>query len=543
MPFHSFAILASSVASGALNVLGHLAEAASAKGTSAKPASKKNKTPSDPASQANVFAAYLATVAASLSAVPPPAASTAKPSAQKGSPKSITASAAPLLLAPTNPERRPPGLPLTSIPTSAASLPIAQSSATPAGAKNGVVPAAKATQPEIAQRLSIDLGAKNSLPPTATVTSKIPTAPTATVRAAATAPPVSARVPVHATPDSIQAARASAAAKAPSAATAKSSASATQDVPAKPLSQEGKDEIHLGTHTAVEAPLPEIASPDHAMQTTANDRVLEYSDPSAPKPSQAIEVSSVAGAKGDPVAAAPTHPAAAAPGDERFSAPSAPPAANGVVPRLFTASAPNATLAKASVEPAARLFDAPAPAQHGESPPQTATAPSPAPGTPLTATLPAPAVAAASQPSPAVAPTAVPVAEQLTRAFVAQAEVVQRAGQTNFHLRLDPPQLGSVQIHLTATEHTVSARIVVAQEGTRQLLESTAQHLRQGLADAGLSLGSFDVTRDGGGSRGGGQQTPPQTPWSPPTFVSTPRASTVVPTTVSRPTDGINILA
>jgi flagellar hook-length control protein FliK len=281
---------------------------------------------------------------------------------------------------------------------------------------------------------------------------------------------------------------------------------------------------------------------------TANHRALEFSDPSPAEPQRLTEASSLAGAKGEPAAPTTTaHLTAAVPGDERFAAPSAPSAArstaSGAVPRLFTASAPGATLAKSAVEPAARLIDAPAPAHHDEDQPQTTTTPSPAPGTSVTAALPAPTITPASQPSPIAAPMLVPVAEQLTRAFVAQAEVVQRAGQTNFHLRLDPPQLGPVQIHLTATEHTISARIVVAQDGTRQLLEGQAHHLRQGLAEAGLSLGSFDVTRDGGGSRGGGQQAPPQTPWLPPTFVSTPRASTVVPTTVSRPTEGINILA
>lgn len=541
MPFHSLAILTSALAAEALDVLGHVAENVKAKGTSAKPPDKKDKAPSDPASQANVFAAYLATAAASLSAVAPPAASTVKPSAPKGgSSKAITAPIGSLSLASSNPERLPPGLPLTSIPASAGSLPGAPLPATPAGAKNGALPAAKATQPKTAQSIGVNPGAKNGLPSAATGTSKLPSSPTAT------APAASARVAAHATPDSIQTARASAASKSPAAATGKSSTSVAPEASAKPLSKEGKDEIHLGTHTKVESPLPEIASPDHAMRITANRAVSESSDPSPPEPQKVSEASSLAGAKVEPTATATAHLTAASTDDERVSAPSAASSvrstASGAVARLFTATTPSATPAKSSTEPAVRLLDAPAPTHHDDTQSQTAAASSPDPGSSVTAALPDPTAAPASQPNASAAPTVVPVADQLTRAIVAQADVIQRDGQTNVHLRLDPPHLGSVQIHLTATEHTVSARIVVAHEGTRQLLEGTAHHLREGLAGAGLSLGSFDVARDGGGW-GGGQQAPPQTPWSPPPLVSTPRASTVVAPIVSRPTDGINILA
>ncbi len=144
--------------------------------------------------------------------------------------------------------------------------------------------------------------------------------------------------------------------------------------------------------------------------------------------------------------------------------------------------------------------------------------------------------------------TNVPVAEQLSRAFVAQASTVNREGRTDFHLRLDPPHLGSVQIHLTATEHTVSARVIVAQEGTRQLIEGHAHQLRESLAESGLVLGTFDVTRDGGGFSQSGHHQPPELP-SPPTVSQSGSATathtTIAKTTASRsvPTNGIDILA
>lgn len=134
-------------------------------------------------------------------------------------------------------------------------------------------------------------------------------------------------------------------------------------------------------------------------------------------------------------------------------------------------------------------------------------------------------------------------ADQLSHALVTQASLINYEGRTDFHLRLQPPQLGNVQIHLTATDHTVSARILVNQEGTRQLIEGQVQQLRQSLANSGLVLGSFDVTHDGGGFSHSGHHPPPELP-SPPlprSIAATPRA--VVKTSLAVPTGGINILA
>ncbi len=140
----------------------------------------------------------------------------------------------------------------------------------------------------------------------------------------------------------------------------------------------------------------------------------------------------------------------------------------------------------------------------------------------------------------------VPVAEQLTRAFVAQASTVNREGRTDFHLRLEPPQLGSVQIHLTATERTVSARVIVAQEATRQLIEGHAQQLKQSLAESGLVLGTFDVTRGSGGFSQSGHHQPPEAPPFPTVSqsgsVTTTRAPLAKTSSRSVHTDGIDIL-
>jgi hypothetical protein len=150
----------------------------------------------------------------------------------------------------------------------------------------------------------------------------------------------------------------------------------------------------------------------------------------------------------------------------------------------------------------------PPPGPHHDAPRRTDAPP---PSAPTDPTVAGPIAAPATTPQAPDGPAqqAPPVADQLTQAFVAHADIARTDGRVDFHLRLDPPQLGTVQIHLTATDHTISARVVVAQEATRQLLDGQAHHLRQSLAQAGLSLTGFDVSRDGGGWRGGQQQQQP----------------------------------
>jgi flagellar hook-length control protein FliK len=74
-------------------------------------------------------------------------------------------------------------------------------------------------------------------------------------------------------------------------------------------------------------------------------------------------------------------------------------------------------------------------------------------------------------------------------------------------MRLEPPELGTVRIHLTATDHTITARFMVANESVRHIVTSQLDSLRQSLADAGMSLQRFDISHGGqGGTHGQAQQ-------------------------------------
>ncbi len=99
-----------------------------------------------------------------------------------------------------------------------------------------------------------------------------------------------------------------------------------------------------------------------------------------------------------------------------------------------------------------------------------------------------------------------PVADQLATGILARAEVVVQEGRTDFHLRLEPPELGTVRIYVVASEQTITARLVVHDEAAHQLITSQLHSLRQSLENAGVSLGNLDVLRGGTGSQDSWQQ-------------------------------------
>jgi flagellar hook-length control protein FliK len=517
MPFLALANLASTLASGAVNLAAHVADAASAASTKGTPAKQpgKAKTQPDAAALANVFAAYLAAASPPL-AVPLVAATTAAAAnLQKGQVNS------------TN------GVP--SIPTVAAvaanaakGMPALMKPGSPSSATTApVTPTPQANTVSHAPVVPRTAGNPAPVVPPTPVHPALPTPPLAVSHAPPQAAPTRTPTPTVRQP------------KLPST-PEKAAKPVAPNAPAPVLPHDGQGEAHLGIHTSVEPPALEPAPADQERTTTRGSPSAVVEAP-APAPRKIADAS---GDTGTPRESLPSPPVAlAAQGPTHPPSPEVTPVEDK--PHLASLSRIMQTVAalhsSGAMAPTAR--SAPAPTHHDDSRSQVAAPSSTPSGSTVAVNIAAPPAANLASPhsSPSSAPLNVPVAEQLTRAFVAQADVVQRQGQTNFHLRLDPPQLGSVQIHLTATDHTVSARIVVAQAGTQQLLQSHAHHLRQGLAEAGLSLGSFDVTRDGGGSRGN-RQAPPEPPLLLPGFVSPPRTATAS-SPMPRPTDGIDLLA
>lgn len=63
-------------------------------------------------------------------------------------------------------------------------------------------------------------------------------------------------------------------------------------------------------------------------------------------------------------------------------------------------------------------------------------------------------------------------------------------------LRLDPPELGMVRVHLRVTDDSVSIRFIAGDEAVTRLLETQLPDLRQSLAERGLSFAQCDVSCD-----------------------------------------------
>jgi hypothetical protein len=94
-------------------------------------------------------------------------------------------------------------------------------------------------------------------------------------------------------------------------------------------------------------------------------------------------------------------------------------------------------------------------------------------------------------------------AVQVADAVVSHAHVLEHNGATEFHMRLDPPDLGRVQIQLVTRGDEVHGQVLVASDAVRQMIESQLPELRQRLEAAGVNVQQFNVATD---SSGGGNQ-------------------------------------
>ncbi|MCS6864644.1 MAG: flagellar hook-length control protein FliK [Gemmataceae bacterium] len=92
-------------------------------------------------------------------------------------------------------------------------------------------------------------------------------------------------------------------------------------------------------------------------------------------------------------------------------------------------------------------------------------------------------------PSPAVS-------SSVADAIVTQARILERPGAMEFQLRLDPPELGRLQIRLVASGDDLRAQVLVPDEAVRRWLESQLPELRQRLEAAGVQVQAWDIATD-----------------------------------------------
>ncbi len=108
------------------------------------------------------------------------------------------------------------------------------------------------------------------------------------------------------------------------------------------------------------------------------------------------------------------------------------------------------------------------------------------------------------------------VAEQLASAVLNQLEAEPLATSRTFRLRLDPRELGPVEVQLTVVNDVVSIRFVAHDEAARHVISRQLDELRQSLSDSGIAFGQFDVSSQTGSDHGSQSHAEDHTPQRPP---------------------------
>jgi flagellar hook-length control protein FliK len=137
-----------------------------------------------------------------------------------------------------------------------------------------------------------------------------------------------------------------------------------------------------------------------------------------------------------------------------------------------------------------------------------------------------------------------PVAEQVASRIAERAQLLQRGNSTELHVRLEPPELGTVHVHLQASEGTVSARLVASSPEARAALEANLPDLRNRLGSGGVNVGGLDVSNGQAGSSHASSGNGADVPQDAVNPVTPTQASTITdPTYVPSGSNEVNVIA
>ncbi len=271
------------------------------------------------------------------------------------------------------------------------------------------------------------------------------------------------------------------------------------------------------TSTQAQSPAPQANMAHGSLATPAAASIAP-----SPQAIPAVRTSATTLSTPSPTPQAPASPSAfTAATTLRPAATPPPPLAAGVTlaPRPV---APEDKKSTASITPATT-----APATAGSTP-------SIAPTQPVFAAQPALAPTATSPAAPVSAATPVTPATILTpatpAALAATVTAMHHASQTTAVLRLDPPGLGNLSVHVALGQNgQVNVLFVPSTPQTVQLLNAGLDALRQAMAATGLTLGQAGVS--GGGARNPGQNSASNQRGtsSTPAPIAAPTATVVLP--------------
>jgi len=87
--------------------------------------------------------------------------------------------------------------------------------------------------------------------------------------------------------------------------------------------------------------------------------------------------------------------------------------------------------------------------------------------------------------------------DQISEALLSSKGELESTGRAEIRLRLDPPELGAVHVHLSGNGRHLTGRIVVEELATQALLENQMQNLRHRLEEAGFKVARFEIAWQG----------------------------------------------
>jgi flagellar hook-length control protein FliK len=143
-------------------------------------------------------------------------------------------------------------------------------------------------------------------------------------------------------------------------------------------------------------------------------------------------------------------------------------------------------------------------------------------------------IAAPASASPGVAAPAAAFTPATPSALAASVVAMCRTGQSSLVLRLDPPGLGTLSVHVAMGSNAeVNVLFVPAVAQTAHLIHGALSDLRDAMATSGLTLGQAQI--GGGSSSGSGSSSGGGNAGSQSRNAAAPAAGTVTPMRAPEP--------
>jgi flagellar hook-length control protein FliK len=89
------------------------------------------------------------------------------------------------------------------------------------------------------------------------------------------------------------------------------------------------------------------------------------------------------------------------------------------------------------------------------------------------------------------------LAAEIQDRVVSHMDQLRQMGRVEVQVDLHPPEVGRVQLHLTLEDGRLNVRMLVQDENAKRLIDQQIEPLRVRFSEMGVSVGQFDVRRDG----------------------------------------------